>query len=217
MTIRHTTSQVTHVMSIAKIHSSEQNRLGLRVKLKSAATGAVFGLGMAMLLSQPVFAQVSRTKHIEVEGQVTALDQATRTVTVKDSGGTEQTFKVSPDVRNLYQIKVGDTINVDFTHSVLLELRAAEDLSATTSTEVNRAPTGGQPFAMGVERNTLTAKIIAVDVKHHSVTLQGPKGNQVVFPVKDANLRAKLSTLKPGQVIRASFTDAVAVSVTPSS
>jgi hypothetical protein len=45
--------------------------------------------------------------------------------------------------------------------------------------------------------------------------MEGPKGNHEVFHVKDPTLRAKLATLKPGQVIRATFTDAVAIAVTP--
>jgi hypothetical protein len=168
-----------------------------------------------MLVSQPVSAQVGSTSTIEIEGQVTAVDQAGRTVTMRGPDGNEQTVKVGPEVRNFAQIKAGDNIEVGISHSVLLELRAAEDLSAASTTSVGRAPMGDKPAAMGVERNYVTAKVVSVDQKHYTVTMEGPKGNHEVFHVKDPTLRAKLATLKPGQVIRATFTDAVAIAVTP--
>jgi hypothetical protein len=168
-----------------------------------------------MLLSQPVLAQVGSTSHVAIEGQVTAVDQAARTVTVRGPDGNEQTIKVGPEVRNFAQIKAGDNIDVDITHSVLLELRSAEDLSTASATSVARAPVGDKPAAMGVERNYVTAKIVAIDKKHYTVTMVGPKGHHEVFQVKDPDMRAELVKLKVGQVIRATFTDAVAVAVTP--
>jgi hypothetical protein len=170
-----------------------------------------------MLLSQPVFAQVGSTSHVAIEGQVIALDQAARTVTVKGPDGNEQTIKVGPEVRNFAQVKAGDMINVDITHTVLIELRADEDLSVASSTSVQRAPLGDKPGAMGVQRNYVTAKVVAIDKKHYTVTMEGPKGNHEVFHVKNPDMRAELLKLKVGQVIRATFTDAVAVAVTPES
>lgn len=202
-------------MSISPPRSSNPARAGLRTTSKFAASGAAGCLAVAMLLSQPVFAQVGSTSHLEIEGQVTAIDQAARTVTVRGPDGNEQTFKVSADVRNFGQVKAGDMIDVDITHSVLLELRAAEDLSAATATSVARAPLGDKPAAVGIERNYVTAKIVAIDKKHYTVTMVGPKGHQEVFQVKDPDMRAELVKLKVGQVIRATFTDAVAVAVTP--
>lgn len=202
-------------MSIDRKHSSLPARKGLRITSGWAIAGAASCFALAMSFSQKAFAQVGSSSHVEIEGQVTAVDQAARTVTVRGPDGNEQTIKVSPDVRNFDQVKTGDKVDVDITHSVLLELRAAEDLSAATSTSIARAPVGDKPAAMGVERNYVTAKIIAIDKKHYTVTMVGPKGNHEVFPVKDPAMRAELLKLKPGQVIRATFTDAVAVAVNP--
>jgi hypothetical protein len=201
-------------MSISPPRLSNPARIGLRTS-KFAASGVAGCLALAMLLSQPVFAQVSSTSHVEIEGQVIALDQAARTVTVRGPDGNEQTFKVSADVRNFGQVKAGDMIDIDITHSVLLELRADEDLSTASSASVARAPLGDKPAAVGVERNYVTAKIAAIDKKHYTVTMVGPKGHHEVFQVKDPDMRAELVKLKVGQVIRATFTDAVAVAVTP--
>ena len=202
-------------MSISPPRSSNPARTALRTHSKFAASGAAACLAAAMLLSQPVFAQVGSTSHLAIEGQVIALDQAARTVTVRGPDGNEQTFKVSADVRNFGQVKTGDMIDVDITHSVLLELRAAEDLSTASASSVARAPLGDKPAAIGVERNYVTAKIVAIDKKHYTVTLVGPKGHHEVFQVKDPAMREELVKLKVGQVIRATFTDAVAVAVTP--
>jgi hypothetical protein len=202
-------------MNIDRIRSSDPTRTGLGITSRLATSGAAGCFALAMLVGQPVFAQVSSTSHIQVEGQVIALDQAARTVTVRGPDGNQQTFKVSADVRNFGQVKAGDMIDVDITHSVLIELRAAEDLSTASATSVARAPLGDKPGAIGVERNYVTAKIVAIDKKHYTVTMVGPKGREEMFEVKDPAMRAELVKLKPGQVIRATFTDAVAVAVTP--
>jgi hypothetical protein len=202
-------------MSISSPRSSNPAQASLRTASKLSVSGAAGCFALAMLFAQPVFAQVGSTSHVAIEGQVIALDQAARTVTVRGPDGNEQTFKVSADVRNFGQIKAGDMIDVDITHSVLLELRAAEDLSTSSAVSVARAPLGDKPAAIGVERNYVTAKIVAIDKKHYTVTMVGPKGHQEVFQVKDPDMRADLVKLKVGQVIRATFTDAVAVAVTP--
>jgi hypothetical protein len=202
-------------MSISSPRSSNPAQASLRTASKFSVSGAAGCFALAMLLAQPVFAQVGSTSHVAIEGQVIALDQAARTVTVRGPDGNEQTLKVSADVRNFGQIKAGDMIDVDITHSVLLELRAAEDLSTSSAVSVARAPLGDKPAAIGVERNYVTAKIVAIDKKHYTVTMVGPKGHQEVFQVKDPDMRADLVKLKVGQVIRATFTDAVAVAVTP--
>jgi len=202
-------------MSIDRKHSTQPVRNGFHIGSRLAVSGAVGCFALAMSFSQPVFAQVGSTSHVEIEGQVTAVDHAARTVTLKGPDGNEQTIKVSAGVRNFAQVKAGDMLDIDITHSVLLELRAAEDLSAATSTSVARAPMGDKPAAMGVQRNYITAKIVAIDKKHYTVTLVGPKGRHEVFQVKDPAMRAELVKLSPGQVIRATFTDAVAVAVTP--
>jgi hypothetical protein len=203
-------------MNIDHKHSTQPLQKGSRIVSGLAITGAAGCFALAMSFSQPVFAQVGSTSHVEIEGQVVSVDQAARTVVVRGPDGNEQTVKVAPGVRNLAQVKAGDTVDVDIVHSVLLELRAAEDLSAATTTSVARAPVGDKPAAMGVERNYITAKIVAIDKKHYTVTLVGPKGRHEVFQVKDPDMRAELVKLSPGQVIRATFTDAVAVAVNPS-
>ena len=204
-------------MTIDRARSSETARTGLRATSKFVASGAAGFLALALLLGQSVFAQVGSTSHIAIEGKVIAVDQAARTVTVQGPDGNEQTFRVSADVRNFGQVKAGDMIDVDVIRSVLLELRAAEDLSTASATSVARAPVGDKPRAIGVVRNYVTAKIVAIDKKHYTVTMVGPKGNHEVFHVKDPDMRAVLVKLKVGQVIRATFTNAIAVAVTPAS
>ena len=45
--------------------------------------------------------------------------------------------------------------------------------------------------------------------------LQGPKGNARVVNVSDPEMQAKLPSLKPGQVVQFTYTEAVAVAIQP--
>jgi hypothetical protein len=62
---------------------------------------------------------------------------------------------------------------------------------------------------------TVSAEVINVDAANNTVTLKGPKGNIETVDVKDPENQAKLSSIKPGQVMQFTYTEAVAVAVTP--
>lgn len=203
-------------MAIKFLLAFGQASTRLMKTLKFAAGGVACGLVLATFLSQPVSAQVRRTEHFQVQVQVVAVDHTARTLTVRQPDGSESIAKIGPDAKNFDSIKVGDNVTLDFMHSVLFELRAAEDLSMAGNATVARAPVGSTPSAVASTQLSVTVKIIAIDKKNHDVTLEGPKGNHVMYHVQDPTLRKDLDKLKPGQVIRATFNDAVAATVTPS-
>ena len=61
---------------------------------------------------------------------------------------------------------------------------------------------------------TIVAKLAAVDMKNHTVTLLGDNGEKQVIEVKDPARQARMSQLKVGEMVRITYVEAVAVTVT---
>ena len=54
---------------------------------------------------------------------ITAIDQKTRSVTLKSPNGDEDTYTVGPAVQRFNQLKVGDKINATYQESLVFEVR----------------------------------------------------------------------------------------------
>jgi len=198
--------------------------------MKNQLTNGVFrgliggGALMLALSAAPAFAETgadqaglpAQTKSATVHGSgtVTAIDKSSRTLTVKTDSGDTRSFQVSPDVKGFDKLKKGDTIDVDYTESVAIAiLPRGSKLSASDKSATAR--TGARSGAAG-DQVTISAEILSVDTNNNTVTLKGPKGQVETVDVQDPDNQAKLSSLKPGQVMQFTYTEAMAVSVTPS-
>jgi hypothetical protein len=73
-----------------------------------------------------------------------------------------------------------------------------------------RAPAGARPGAAGARQVTVLANVVAVNKKTKTITLKGPKGNQVDLVVEDPK---QLALVKKGDQVEAVYTEAVAISV----
>ena len=69
--------------------------------------------------------------------------------------------------------------------------------------------------AMG-KQMTISGEITNVDTANNTITLKGPNGQVETIEVQDPENQAKLPSLKPGQVMQFTYTEAMAVSITPS-
>ena len=61
----------------------------------------------------------------------------------------------------------------------------------------------------------VSAQVVSVDPADNTITLKRPKGGVETVNVQDPDNQAKLSSIKPGQVMQFIYTEAMAVSVTP--
>ena len=120
-------------------------------------------------------------------------------------------------VRNFNQIHVGDTISVDYLNAVAIDVQPAgsAEPGAYIKDDKDVAKLGEKPRAGKSETVTVLAPITAIDTVKNTVTLQGPRGNQVTLDVVKPEHRARLAQLKVGDMLRVAFTEAVAVQVRP--
>jgi hypothetical protein len=191
---------------------------------KGMLLAAMGGGALALALSgSPAFAESgadqagtpvahsSATEH--GSGTVTAIDKGTRTVTLKTDAGETRSFQVSSDVQGFDKLKKGDKVDVDYTESIAIAM-LPKGSKLSTSDQAAATRTGEGVGAAG-RQITVSAKVISVDTANNTVTLKGPKGNVETVDVQDPENQAKLPGLKAGQVMQFTYTEAMAVSVTP--
>ena len=149
----------------------------------------------------------------KIVATVEAIDQAKREVTLKGPKGKVVTLTAGPDVRNLAQVKVGDSVVVGYLEALSLTLmKDGKALRGSTSaSDGARAAAGERPAGVVAEEVKVTADVIAVDTKNKIVTLRGPK-QTVDLRVNDPQ---QLKLIKVGDQIEAVYTQALALSVEP--
>jgi len=125
---------------------------------------------------------------------VTAIDPATRQVTLVAPDGNQNTFKAGPKVV-LDQIKVGDEVKVTVARELVVYLNP-NDVPATTSpAAMVRATPGVRPGVLMADTVELTAKVESVDLPKHEAPLHISDGRSGTFKVrKDVDL----TLVKPG-------------------
>jgi hypothetical protein len=175
-------------------------------------------LSLAILvLCLPALAQQDQGKakaiQMQVTATVTAIDQTTRMVTLKSADGKELTTKVSPDVKNLKQVKVGDVLNITYTVAFAVRINPANAAPSQAAAAVATAKPGEKPAAVAGDMVTINAKVEAIDLKANTVTFKGPKGNVRTVAVQDPTYQEKLKTLKVGDVVEITYAEALAITV----
>ena len=151
---------------------------------------------------------------ITVVGEITAVDAAARTVSIKGPQGNIGDYAVDPSVRNLEQVKVGDRVQLDYRAAVGLALVKGGDgiREKVEGESVNTAQAGAKPGGAVLKTTTIVANVLSVDKKRKLVKLQGPEGRVVDVQVRDAKL---LKEVKANDQVVAKVTESVAINVKP--
>lgn len=180
----------------------------------SIAGGAAFAqkplTGGTVVASEPGKAAAVST--VEVGAVVTAIDKATRTITLK---GPKQTVNVvaGDEVRNFDQIKVGDNVTVKYVEALSLELKKTKGkLDAKSEAAGVRAQPGARPAGAVGRQVTVLADVVKVDPKASIISLKGPGGNVVDLKVNNPD---HFKVVKVGDQVEAVYTEALAISVSP--
>jgi Cu/Ag efflux protein CusF len=171
----------------------------------AAQTGAV-AVGTA-----PGKGVVAQT--VKVSGTITAIDKATRDVTLKGPQGNEVTLTVGPEAKNFDSLKVGDQVNAEYLEALTLELKKGGGLvvQRTDKSGVAGAKPGERPAAVGGRQITVVADVIGVDAAKQTVTLKGPQ-RTVDLRIPDPE---QFKRIAKGDQVEATYTQAVAIAVVP--
>ena len=173
----------------------------------------------AVFVTLPVVSRAQADKTVTKEAAVTAtatiqaIDSTTRSLTLRNEKGEEDTFSVGPDVKRFNELKVGDKINNDGL------------TNRWSSSCANRAPRRPRPLTQWLPaaprrcravrlptEQTRTVTVKAVDPNVPSITVTTPDGCTVTRMIED---KKNIEGVKAGDRIDITYTQALLVSAEP--
>ena len=191
----------------------------MRISILAASIAA------AVALAQPAVAQTSdlavaskpgaasMAQTVEGSATITAVDKASRSVTLKGPKGDEVKVVAGPEVKNFDQLKVGDVVQVKYVESVVLELKKGGGMAVakTEKSGVVSAKPGERPAAVGGRQVKVVGDVTKIDAATQTVTVKGPQ-RTVQLKVRDPE---QFKLIAVGDQIEATYTEAMALAVTP--
>lgn len=151
---------------------------------------------------------------VEIQGRVKSIDRKTRTVVIKGANGNTLSIEAGKDVVNFNQIRLGDYVTLRYYQAAALNLKKVDNNGVRKRVEfvtTSRAAPGEKPGATVTDNVEVIATVVAIDTKANTVTIEGVK-RRIQLVVKDPAL---LQSLKVGDQVQATYTESVAISVTP--
>jgi len=191
----------------------------MRVSILVAAIASTFAL------IQPALGQVSNTattsspgkvgvaQTVAVSATITAIDKATRGITLKGPKGDVVTVTAGPEVKNFEQLKVGDVVNISYLEALALELKKGGGLKVAKTETAGAAGVkpGEQPAGVVGRQVTVVGDVIKLDAATQTITVKGPQ-RTVELKARDPE---QFKLIAVGDQIQATYTEALAVAVTP--
>jgi Cu/Ag efflux protein CusF len=151
---------------------------------------------------------------VEARATVTAVDPATRLVTLREADGDELDVQVTDAVKNFAQIKPGDEVVVTLTEALAWQVKPAGQGAPGMSTQeqASSAKPGEKPSGTMGRSVTVTATITAIDLGQGTVTITGPRGQSRTIKARDiSNLRK----VQVGDLVDITYSEAMALAVRP--
>ena len=184
---------------------------GVALATALAASPAFAQTGSTAVSSAP--GKVAMAQTVKATATITAIDAATRAVTLKGPKGNEMVVTAGPEVKNFAQLKVGDQVNIEYIESLALELKkgGGAPVAATVKEGAAGAKPGERPAGIMGRQVTVVADVIDVNAETQMVTLKGP---QRTIEVK-ARDPEQFKLIKKGDQIQATYTEAMAIAVAP--
>jgi plasmid maintenance system killer protein len=184
-------------------------------KIIIAVVIAAIAVGGYLFLTKPkapIAGVAAQESALIYDGEVTKIDAATRTVTLKNKDG-ETSIVAGPEVKNFAEIKVGDHFDVVYELAVAIELVKVKNPGTTSeqvSTSTSTAPQGDKPGIITTKTVTATANVEAIDAAKNVVSLKGPQGNIFKVKVQNPDLMKDIAVNDQVKVV---YTEAIAAVV----
>lgn len=145
-----------------------------------------------------------------VTATIVAIEQSTRTMTVKNDQGVYETIQALPEMKRFSELKVGDKITARYYENVVVRMKKPGEAAVDVDTAALTRTEGTRPAGTAAAQRTITVAVTAMDPKALSVTVEGPNGYK--YSRKVANKKA-FDQLKVGDRLDMTWTDALLISV----
>jgi hypothetical protein len=141
----------------------------------------------------------------------------TRTVSLRTQYG-PVTVVAGPEVRKFEQVRVGYKVVATYYPGVAAQMKkggtAADQHPLKVLSTYASRPDQEPPSASGRDV-TATVEIESVDTSFNTVTFRRPDGFLRRLAVKSPEAREFMRTLRPGDLVEVTYTEAIAVEVEP--
>lgn len=193
----------------------------MRNLLKTALLALAISAQPGVAQQAPVGAQITSTspgkvsmaEGVTASGLVTAIDKATRTVTLKASDGRSFDVVAGDAVKRFDQIKVNDEVVVEYVRALTLEVKKGGGVAERRdSVDAARSKPGDKPAGAIARQVTIVADVIDVSTANKTITVKGPKGNVLDLDVKNPD---HFKVVKKGDQIEVTYTEAIALALEP--
>ena len=143
---------------------------------------------------------------------VTAVDKVNRTFTLTAKDGKAHTFVAGPEMINFNQMNAGDKVEAVYAEEMSISVNKSGAAPAMQEKQaVVRAPKGSKPGVIVASSTEIVGVVTAIDHKARTVTLKGPKGNEVTTTVKP-DVKGFGNVAKGDNVV-ISYTEALSIAV----
>jgi hypothetical protein len=154
---------------------------------------------------------ITKANSMTINATIQAIDATSRTITLRDDKGNEDTFTAGDAVQRFNELKVGQKVNITYYESIVFQLLKPGEKGSGTSTEaaLNRAKSALPSGTVAVQdKATVTVK--AVDMAIPSITVTTADGRTVTRKIEN---KKYLEGVKAGDKIDITFTRALLTSV----
>ena len=183
--------------------------------LNTMALMSVLAVPAVLLGSSTTAAAQSKTiegESISMTVTVEAIDQGTRTLTVKDDKGIYETIQAPPEMQRFSALKVGDKITARYYDNVVVRLKRPGEAAVDVDSAALTRGKGTAPAGTAATQRTITVTVTAKEPKTNAVTVKGP--NNYVYSRRVADKKT-FDLLKVGDQLDMTWTEAMLISVDP--
>ncbi|WP_270831437.1 hypothetical protein [Aeromonas sp. QDB03] len=190
------------------------------MKLKHAWIAGLLSLSTCLAQAAEVATEVTTApgkanlvEAVSAQATVTAIDMASRKVSLKNAAGEEFDIVAGEQVTNLANLKVGDVVALRYLQMLDLELLKGTAGVRKRIVEVaaDKAEAGEKPGAGIGKKVTLYGDVIAVDKGQQTITVKGVD-HTLVLKVHNP---AQFALIAKGDQIKAVQTQAVGIGILP--
>ncbi|EPC3543038.1 hypothetical protein [Aeromonas hydrophila] len=190
------------------------------MKLKHAWIAGLLSLSTCLAQAAEVATEVATApgkanlvEAVSAQATVTAIDMASRKVSLKNAAGEAFDIVAGEQVTNLANLKVGDVVALRYLQMLDLELLKGTAGVRKRIVEVaaDKAGAGEKPGAGIGKKVTLYGDVIAVDKGQQTITVKGVD-HTLVLKVHNP---AQFALIAKGDQIKAVQTQAVGIGILP--
>jgi len=179
-------------------------RKWMKIQLLLLAT--VFSAYSALASAQGT---VARSANVSKSATITAINQSTRVVTLKDDKGNVEDVRCGPEITRFNELKVGDVVTFSYHAAVVYQIAKPGETSKAAGADMVRGQ-GVKPSGALTQQAKTTVTIDSIDAAAPSITVRTADGHRMTAQVQD---KKNLEGLKAGDKVEVTFTEAMMVTV----